>query len=269
MPLGYTAEGKLAMLSEAEFAERYGMPAAVYAKIVPEEELGLHGMQLVPGGEAPPILSEAGHYGKGFWELPLGWSTEAITKWMEKKGVTEVDMAIPTGTVNPGDSPSGNGVKEALTTAQISALLSKGGQWGMIAAAAYATLKVVGMVFPWESAEGEGLIAPWTPKMRDEAGKWVSAITRPDLFGGEAPLGSISGVKVVKSWKAGGWPFSLTSDGRIHTLTKNGIQKSWKPKKPVVLVPGSLSLKTYVRASKILDRQTRVIARRVKGLKLA
>lgn len=211
------------------------------------------------GGPPPSSLYKSGVQG-----IP---SFEKVSTLI-KHGVIPT---APTQAYAPGESPKGtSGLGEVAAAGTLTTTLAKLGGVGVAVAAAYGISKVIGMVYPWESAEGEGFIAPWTPKMRDENGKWVSAVTRPDLFGGEAlPLGSINGVTVVKSWLAGGWPFSLTSDGRIHTVTKNGIQKSWKPKRPIVLVAGSMNLNTSIRAQRLLDRQWRRIAKRVKQLKLA
>ncbi len=192
---------------------------------------------------------------------------------------TLYDVTNPTGNgggaIQPGDPPPTSGVSAipglgtALTVA--GALGISAGTIatvGAIAGAGYLALEAIGVQFPWETGPGEGFIAPWTPKTKDENGKWVSATTRPDLVGGD--LGSIGGAKVVKSWKAGGWPFSMTSDGRIHTITKNGIQKSWKPKKPLVLVSGrNLRLGTAVRMQRSLDRTWRTVAKRTRVLKLA
>jgi len=179
--------------------------------------------------------------------------------------------AMDTSHVKPGDSPAENvigavgGVGLVKTLAGVPLV---GGALA-IAGGAYLALQAAGTAFPWESADGEGMIAPWTPKVKDENGKYVSAKTRPDLFGGTSPLGDIAGKRVVKSWDANGWPFSMTSDGRIYTMTKSGITKSWKPKKPIVMVRGKTSLAGAVKAQRYLDHMWRTVAKRTKALKLA
>ncbi len=106
------------------------------------------------------------------------------------------------------------------------------------------------------------------------AQKIINAIDggESDLFEIDIPgtgTGTDGLSKVVKQWSAHGWPFSMTADGRIHTVTKSGIQKSWKPHKPIVLFRGHTTLSQFVRAQRYLDKLARTIAKRTKALKLA
>ena len=70
--------------------------------------------------------------------------------------------------------------------------------------------------------------------------------TRPDLFGPETGVmalpggamalpGGAMGPVIVKTWSANGWPFAMDSTGKIHTVTKSGIRKSWRPYRSIVL----------------------------------
>ena len=116
-------------------------------------------------------------------------------------------------------------------------------------AAAYGISELIGVQYPWQTGPGEGFIAPWNRNIvQDEQGMWVTPNTRPDLFTPEkgGTMGSAAmvaggmpmagmGPAVVKQWSASGWPFAMTSDGRIHTVTKSGIRKSWRPYRSVVL----------------------------------
>ena len=121
---------------------------------------------------------------------------------------------------------------------------------GAVAAAGtiYGLAQMAGVQFPWETGPGEGFISPLTRDIKqDESGRWVTRETRPDLWNGGAVMAptvmngqafaqlGTYGPTVVKTWTANGWPFAMTSDGRIHTVTKTGIRKSWKPYKSVVL----------------------------------
>lgn len=150
----------------------------------------------------------------------------------------------------------------------IAALLAALGLGGLAAAggAVYGGLQGLGTQFPWETGPGEGFIAPWTrPQVRDELGRWVTAETRPDLFGqapstAVAPVGVIPGAigpQVVKTWSANGWPFAMTSDGKIHTVTKSGIRKSWRPYRSVVLGK-KISIGMATRAMRKLRQIKRV-----------
>lgn len=75
--------------------------------------------------------------------------------------------------------------------------------------------------------------------------------------------------RVVKRWRAGTQAFWMTQDGRIHTRTKNGILKSWRPAKPIVMVRGKTTLGQAVKAQRYLDKLWRTVAKRTKALKLA
>ena len=118
---------------------------------------------------------------------------------------------------------------------------------GVALGAGMGVAQAVGVQFPWETGPGEGFIAPWNRNIvRDEQGLWVTPETRPDLFGAAskqtalepavgAGIGAGVGAQVVKTWTANGWPFAMTADGKIHTVTKTGIRKSWRPYKSIVL----------------------------------
>lgn len=119
------------------------------------------------------------------------------------------------------------------------------GLGGGVAAAlgtAYVASQAIGVQYPWETGPGEGFIAPWSRDIvQDEGGRWVTRETRPELFGAAAGTGMMAlpggamGPQIVKTWEANGWPFAMDSTGRVHTVTKNGIRKSWKPYRSIVL----------------------------------
>lgn len=158
----------------------------------------------------------------------------------------------PIAVVKPGDTPPAGFEWSGLLTA-----LGLGGVAAAVAApvaAAYGVSELIGVQYPWQTGPGEGFIAPWNRNIvQDEQGMWVTPNTRPDLFTpekggtmgaaamvgrGGLPTSMIAGAMgpaVVKQWSASGWPFAMTSDGKIHTVTKSGIRKSWRPYRSVVL----------------------------------
>lgn len=63
---------------------------------------------------------------------------------------------------------------------------------------------------------------------------------------GGADLG---GASMVRSWDANGQSFFMTSDGKIHTRKKNGVMKSWRPPRHIV-VSRNPRVGTLLRATK-------------------
>lgn len=174
-----------------------------------------------PVSEAgPSLLTRAEQIARG-WADPMGEAAPAPT--------SEVGFALP------------GGVAGALGALGVSTATL--GVLGL----GYGLTQMAGLQYPWETGPGEGFISPFTRDIvQDESGRWVTRETRPDLFanGQAAPStamvpamagGAVVGAQVVKTWTANGWPFVMTSDGRIHTVTKSGIRKSWKPYRSVVL----------------------------------
>lgn len=61
---------------------------------------------------------------------------------------------------------------------------------------------------------------------------------------------------VVKTWVANGTPFVMFADGWMTAQRANGTWHFWKPKKPVVYVPGGpMSRKTARRMASIYNRE--------------
>jgi len=105
-----------------------------------------------------------------------------------------------------------------------------------IAGAAYLGAQAIGTQFPWETGPGEGFIAPWSRAIvKDESGKWVTAATRPDLFGKGNPTEGTLPAGVTKVWEAGGSTFFRTVDGKIHTTRKDGTPVSYRPYRSIVI----------------------------------
>ncbi len=70
------------------------------------------------------------------------------------------------------------------------------------------------------------------------------------------------GAHVIGGWTANGVQFYRLSDGKLAVQNKQGRWKVWKPKKPVVLMPGGASnLRTLLRADAILNKQSKKLAK--------
>lgn len=179
-------------------------------------------------------------------EVPMtGEPVQAVTQpaVTAPRLITTTQMPVP-APVKTGDAVE---VVQAALPAAVPAALAGILPAGILAAlgTAYGVSQMIGVQYPWETGAGEGFIAPWTRDIvQDEQGKWVTRETRPDLFAnGAAPtamvpgaaMGAVAGVTVVKTWMANGWPFAMTSDGYIHTVTKSGLRRKWKPYRSVVL----------------------------------
>lgn len=90
-----------------------------------------------------------------------------------------------------------------------------------------------------------------------------------DLVGGDGgphlPAHLIDGhlgAHIVGSWEANGVTFYRLSDGKLAVQNKKGRWKVWRPKRPIVLMPGGATdLKTLLRADALLNRQAVKIAK--------
>jgi hypothetical protein len=149
----------------------------------------------------------------------------------------------------------------------------------------YGGLQLAGLQMPWETGAGEGFIAPWTrPQVRDEWGQWVTAATRPDLFGQAAPGvgGGVSGafgaglggVTIRKVWdnsfidpQGVTHPASVQSvmltNGTIYTRSAlTGEIKKHRPKKHIVISsdPRMSSLRKLDKAHSKMEKLVRKYA---------
>jgi len=69
------------------------------------------------------------------------------------------------------------------------------------------------------------------------------------------------GLHIIGSWEANGVTFYRLSDGKLAVMNKKGRWKVWRPKKPVVLMPGgATNLKTLLKADRMLNAQAKKIA---------
>lgn len=160
---------------------------------------------------------------------------------------------IQLGAVAP--EPPGMPDVSAIGLPFLIALIAKGG------VLALGVLKAFIATFGWKTIAGIlGTVL---------AARVLSMLNDPDDT--QVELAEAAGVgRIVKRWTANGRDFWMTEDGRMYVRLKSGVIKSWRPRKPLVLVPGGrLNIKSAVRAQRFLDRQWRTIAKRVKQLKLA
>jgi len=68
------------------------------------------------------------------------------------------------------------------------------------------------------------------------------------------------GAHIIGGWVANGVNFYRLSDGKLAVQNKHGKWKVWKPKRPVVLMPGGASdLRTLLRADAIVTKQAKKI----------
>lgn len=111
-----------------------------------------------------------------------------------------------------------------------------------------------GIKFPWQTPGEEGFIAPWTAKTQ-MAGMWTPKTTLP---------GEIE-ANVVKTWSTGTATFYLFQNGRIGCYKKNGVFKTWRPARHIV-VPRNPRIGTLIRADKRIDTLMTGLARRTRKL---
>ena len=71
------------------------------------------------------------------------------------------------------------------------------------------------------------------------------------------------GVTVVGSWNTGTATFARLSDGRIATQKRNGVIKSWRPYRPVV-IPKKWNSRSMSRVATAMRRQRKMAQEIVK-----
>lgn len=82
----------------------------------------------------------------------------------------------------------------------------------------------------------------------------------PGDVGGHLPE-MPGGGHIVGTWQANGVIFYRLSDGKLAVQNKHGRWKVWRPKKPIVLMPGGAGdLRTLLRADAVLNKQAKKIA---------
>lgn len=95
------------------------------------------------------------------------------------------------------------------------------------------------------------------------AGMGLFGVDWGDIFGlGQGDVAELTGSKVVQSWNTGTAKFYRTQDGKIHTFTKKGVLKSWRPAKHIV-VSKNPRMKTMIRANNRLDKLMKGVAKAV------
>jgi len=146
------------------------------------------------------------------------------------------------------------GGSTALATAQLG---TAGGALA-IAAALYGLAQAVGVEFPWETPEGEGFIAPWTPTIS------MGQLTL------QAP--QVPGDMVVSAWNTNpqdtryGWTFYRLASGKMGTYTKTGMWKTWRPYRSIV-IGKSLTASNVKRVSTRLKSHVKALKTVLKILK--
>jgi hypothetical protein len=108
-----------------------------------------------------------------------------------------------------GTAPKGGAVKPKLAGAKITGAVGKGMQMASGIPFVGGALGVIG-----GGLEQKGMTA---------------------LVKAQTAVGPYTGGGAVKEWTTGTAQFWRTADGRIHTIKKNGVEKSWRPYHPLVL----------------------------------
>jgi hypothetical protein len=136
------------------------------------------------------------------------------------------------------------------------------------AVAAGATLLINEIFGDTDSVQdSSGALLDWLPDIVQDIGRIGPGIPFIDLFSanGETPAELPHG-PVVKTWTAGVTPFVLTQSGWIGARRKNGTWSWYKPRKPVVLIPGRpLKAGQARKLAKIYDKD-RKQAKKLYGL---
>jgi len=85
----------------------------------------------------------------------------------------------------------------------------------------------------------------------------------PAVMGHQVPhlIDGHLGAHIIGSWVANGVTFYRLSDGKLAVQSKHGKWKVWRPKKPIVIMPGGVgSIRTLLRADAVITRQSKKLA---------
>ena len=86
------------------------------------------------------------------------------------------------------------------------------------------------------------------------------------------------GNMIVKSWVTHAWrkdnslastQMARLANGRMMSLSEDGVMKSWRPVKNIVMARGKTTLSQAVTAQRYLDKMWRKVAKKTKQLKMA
>lgn len=148
-------------------------------------------------------------------------------------------MPIPPGAqtqVPPTQPPPGPGDNIPAWLAAILAGAGLPSTWAGLGAFAVAGLGAARIKMPWQTEEGEGVIAPWTQMEEiDNTGIWRQE-------GAPRQLGpGMMGDQIVSSWNTNpaapqfGHTFYRLASGKLATMTNRGMWKTWRPYRSIVI----------------------------------
>lgn len=138
-----------------------------------------------------------------------------------------------------------------------------------------------GRIAPGRTTDGTGWIhaetfRAWDPlKQRYYQLEGAEAYSDITFTPGKA---APDGGTIVKAWVTHAWrkdnslastQFARLANGRIMSMSEEGIIKSWRPVKNIVMARGKTTLSQAVTAQRYLDKLWRKVARKTKQLKLA
>ncbi len=127
--------------------------------------------------------------------------------------------------------------------------------------AAYGIAQGLGVEFPWETAPGEGFIAPWTERYETPEGTRQVRNGRRGM-----PQGDV----IVSSWNTRldgtGWEFYRLASGKLATYTKHGVFKTWRPYRSIV-IGKKLTSSNVRRVATRINSHVRSLKKVLKDLK--
>jgi len=237
-------------------------PMVGEAKPAYEERAGLAPIEaaLVPVGYTPPPVATQNGYPVAPVVVP-----GAIVEVAGAVGLGFLEDWI-TGALLGEENGNGNGMEPSPPYNDWGGV-GKRGREGYISAGR--TTKGTGPI-------KAGTFRAWDPVQQRyyqlEGGQAYSDIT---LAPGKTVPG---GDMVVKSWVNHAWrkdnslastQMARLANGRMMSLSEDGIVKSWRPVKNIVMARGKTTLSQAVTAQRYLDKMWRKVAKKTKQLKLA
>ena len=241
-----------------------GAQTPVYVSPARQAELAGTAPWLLPGSTPAQAAQPTSGGFKFPWQTPTGEGFQA--PWTQAPYGDNASARLA------GATPAaGGGILAGVVSAE--GLIALGVPAVVAAGLAVALARTK---MPWETATGEGMIAPWSQMEQNQAGEWIQSGSALNGGGTMAAVATgIPGLTVVKAWtnasKDGRLPASVEflkmSNGMIYTRNiSTGEVKRYRPRKHIVISQDP-RLSTLKKLDRVQSKVTKLVRKYAPKLK--